>query len=118
MNKMVRKQELARIRGKRGEVVNTEGRTKIKDHEGKKYIRTIYPAVVGSGDPIEIDVYCVLKAFGEPPVPVAHAIKKLLCAGKRGKGDLKADLIGVLAAINRAIDQLEEDEDGGSTPPS
>lgn len=84
-------------------------RTGIKQHEGKKYLRRIYSAVE-KGQSIEIDVYCVLKAFDKPEGPIAHAIKKLLCAGKRNKGDKKADLIGVLAAVNRAIDQLEEGE--------
>jgi hypothetical protein len=96
---------------------NSSGRASIHEHEGSKYLRKIF-AADGSKQSILIDVYCVLKAFDEPPGPVAHAIKKLLCAGKRGKGDRKADLIGVLAAINRAIDQLEEDEYGETTPAS
>src|SRR5690348_3309061 len=93
-----------------------KGRASINEHEGKKYLRWIYPADPSSGDgPIQIDIYCVLKALGEPPGPIAHTVKKLLCGGQRGKGDYKDDLIGALAAINRAIDQLEEG-DVSSTP--
>jgi len=91
-------------------------RASIHEHEGKKYIRTIYPSVVGSGKPIEVDVYCVIKAFQVSDGPIAHAVKKLLCAGKRSKGDKMADLIGVLAAVNRAIDQLEEDGNACTSP--
>jgi hypothetical protein len=85
-------------------------RQTITQHEGKKYIRTIYPAMSFNADkrPINIDVYCVLKAFHVTCPATAHAIKKLLCAGERGKGSRKEDLIGVLAAINRAIELEEE----------
>lgn len=31
-------------------------------------------------------------------------VKKLLCAGQRDKGSKKEDLIGALAALNRAIE--------------
>jgi hypothetical protein len=86
-------------------------RTGIYFHEGKKYLRKIYSAVE-KGQYIEIDVYSVIKAFDVKDGPLSHALKKILCAGKRDKGDKKADLVGVLAAVNRAIDQLEEDEDG------
>lgn len=82
----------------------------VREYEGKKYLRTIKPAVLGAGAPIEVDVYCVLKAFGVTSGPVGHAIKKLLCAGSRGKGDYLADLRGVLAAVNREIDQVLEDQ--------
>ena len=34
----------------------------------------------------------------------AHAIKKLLCCGGRGKGDALADLLGAEAAVSRAIE--------------
>lgn len=75
----------------------------IEFHEGAKYLRLIRPAVAGE-KPFEIDVYCVLEAFGVTCPARAHAIKKLLLAGMRGKGDVEADLIGVLAATNRAIE--------------
>jgi hypothetical protein len=81
-------------------------RENITQHEGKKYLKTIYPAT-GEFPAIDIDVYCVLKAFDVTCPATAHAIKKLLCAGMRGKGDRKADLIGAMSALNRAIDMAE-----------
>jgi hypothetical protein len=52
---------------------------------------------------IEIDVYAVLEAFQVTCPARAHAIKKLLCTGTRGKGDAIADLTGAAAAVDRAI---------------
>lgn len=77
--------------------------TSIKKHEGKKYLRIIRSAV----DPnlaVEVDVYAVIEAFGVTCPARAHAIKKLLCAGGRGKGTTLDDLTGVIAATNRAIE--------------
>jgi hypothetical protein len=87
----------------------TKERVNIKEHEGSKYIRTIVSAVDGISR-VEVDVYSVLVAFNVTCPATAHAIKKLLCAGIRGKGDIKADLNGVLAAVHRAIDLTEERE--------
>lgn len=79
--------------------------TGIREHEGRKYLRTIRPAT-GAEQSIEIDVYCVLVAFAVTCPATAHAVKKLLCGGLRGKGDRLADLAGAKAAIERAM-QLE-----------
>lgn len=80
-------------------------------HEGKKYLRPITGwkyAEDGNPAPLGfVDVYCVLVAFGVTCPAVAHAVKKLLCAGQRGKGDTLADLTGAKAAIERAV-QLEQ----------
>lgn len=73
----------------------------ISQHEGKKYLRAIQAA--DSDATVNVDVYAVIVAFGVTCPARAHAIKKLLCAGTRNKGDTIADLIGVLAAVNRAI---------------
>lgn len=92
----------------------------IKEHEGQKYLRTIYSVPGGFStkqggiSSIEIDVYCVLKAYNVVCPAIGHAVKKLLCAGQRGKGSRKDDLIGVIAAINRAI-ELNEIEALGET---
>lgn len=83
------------------------GRETIQQHEGAKYLRLIQPASKKL-DPVQtsihVDVYCVLVAFNVTDQMVGHAIKKLLCAGERGKGDRLADLKGAMAALNRAID--------------
>lgn len=88
--------------------------TPIDQHEGKKYLRTIVGAtdflefLVFDGKQlpvIQIDVYKVLAAFEVTSAPIAHAIKKLLAPGQRGKGDLIADLKGVISAASRAIEE-------------
>lgn len=78
----------------------------IHQHEGKKYLRKIRSCVTGAA--IEVDVYDVLAAFDVQSQPIGQAIKKLLACGQRGKGDKLADLKGVLAAVNRAIQQEEQ----------
>lgn len=74
----------------------------ISEHEGKKYLRSIIAA--DSDMKINVDVYEVLEAFAVVCPARAHAIKKLLCCGMRGKGDDLADLTGALAAVSRAIE--------------
>lgn len=76
--------------------------TGINEHEGRKYLRKVVSAV--NGDSVEVDVYAVLVAFGVTCPATQHAIKKLLCAGGRGKGDRVSDLTGALAAVNRAVE--------------
>jgi hypothetical protein len=81
----------------------------ILDHQGNKYIRTIYPAVLKDGlkvyaEPIQVDVYCVLEAFAITCPALQHATKKLLCCGIRGKGNKMEDLLGIEAAVARAIE--------------
>ena len=75
----------------------------VADHEGRKYLRRIDPAD-GTGDPILVDVYAVLTAFGVTCPAVGHAVKKLLAAGRRGKGSAADDLRGALAAVSRAVE--------------
>lgn len=92
-------------------------RQNIKQHEGNKYLRRIFKVKgtqSGCEDCVLVDVYEVLDAFGIDCPATAHAIKKLLCAGKRGKGDRMSDLNGAMAALNRAID-MEESRESGRT---
>jgi hypothetical protein len=72
---------------------------------GGQYERTIY-ARRGKMS-IVIDVYCAIEAFAVRCPAVQHALKKLLCAGIRGKGDTLQDLHEARDAIDRAI-TLEE----------
>lgn len=76
--------------------------TPITKHEGSKYLRVIHGAVQDMA--VQVDVYSVIEAFGVTCPARAHAIKKLLCCGLRGKGDEIADLTGAIAAINRAVE--------------
>lgn len=74
----------------------------IKQHSGNKYVRrTTPPAGCAPG---EVDVYAVLEAFGVTCPATQHALKKLLCAGLRGKGDRVKDLTEAVDALRRAIE--------------
>lgn len=79
----------------------------ITSHEGNKYVRVIKS--VEGWYTTKVDVYAVLKAYNVTCPARAHAIKKLLCAGLRDKGDELADLVGAKAAINRAIELQQAD---------
>jgi hypothetical protein len=73
-------------------------------HSGSKYLRDVQ--LVGG----KIDVYAVLVAFGVSCPARQHAIKKLLCAGLRGKGDELQDLRESIDAVRRAIEIKEAGE--------
>lgn len=73
----------------------------IAEHEGNKYVRTIVDCRAGSGvdfvndhGTLQVDVYSVIDAFNVTCPARQHALKKLLCAGIRGKGDELDDLLG------------------------
>lgn len=69
---------------------------------GLKYVRTICSSIDN-----KIDVYSVLETFKVTCPARQHAIKKLLCSGLRGKGNVLQDLKEARDAIDRAI-QMEE----------
>lgn len=71
---------------------------------GNKYHRTIHGL---SGGEATVDVYSVLLAFVVTCPGRQHAIKKLLCAGIRGKGDEAQDLREARDALDRAIQEAE-----------
>jgi hypothetical protein len=72
-----------------------------------KYLRKL-PAIVGPENGSAVyDVYSVLVGFDVVCPARQHAIKKLLCAGLRGKGDVLQDLREALQAVERAI-ELEQ----------
>jgi hypothetical protein len=79
-----------------------------EEHSGSKYHRKIYScSVIEPGAFVTADVYNVLVGFGVTCPARQHAIKKLLCAGLRGKGDEKQDLSEAIDAVKRAIELLE-----------
>lgn len=82
--------------------------SQIKDHTGNKYIRTIVPPA--GCEPGQTDVYAVLEAFNVRCPAVQHALKKLLCAGLRGKGSTVADLREAGDSIARAVEMQEARE--------
>jgi hypothetical protein len=69
---------------------------------GSKYLREIQ---LHEG---KVDVYAVLDAFQVTCPARQHAIKKLLCAGLRGKGGELQDLTEARDAIDRAIQMQSE----------
>lgn len=69
---------------------------------GDKYRRTVR-STARNTEAVTADVYCILEAFGVTCSARAHAIKKLLCAGDRGKADVLTDLIEAKDAVDRAL---------------
>lgn len=67
-----------------------------------KYLRQIFPA--NTGQPIEVDIYCVLEAYGVTCGAISHCVKKLLCAGQRGWKSKLQDLQEAAQALARAIE--------------
>ena len=51
-----------------------------------------------------LDVYDVLDAYKVENPAIAHAIKKMLCAGQRGYKDYKTDIQEAIEALERAKD--------------
>lgn len=64
---------------------------------GSKYLRPMRCLVEGKAD-----VYAVLDAFSVTCPARQHAVKKLLCSGIRGKGDVVQDLAEAMDAVERA----------------
>lgn len=58
-----------------------------------------------------VDVYRLLELFGVTDQALGHAIKKLLCAGKRGAGKtFEQDVREAVDALNRRLQMLAEDD--------
>lgn len=70
-------------------------------NSGAKYLRELKGLIDG-----KVDVYSIIETFNITCPARQHAIKKLLCAGLRNKGDALQDLNETKDAIIRAI-QLE-----------
>lgn len=57
-----------------------------------------------------VDVYHVLRLFAVDDGAIAHALKKLLCAGKRGSKGRQTDISEAIASLTRCLelDALEQ----------
>ncbi len=81
-----------------------------------KYLRPVRDARPGFGGCVSADVYAVLEAFRVTCPARQHAIKKLLCAGQRGKNDTLSDLREAVSAVERAIEletwRIHDEEEG------
>jgi hypothetical protein len=71
-----------------------------------KYDRPLFGVKNGK----TVDVYAVIEMFGVTCPARQHAIKKLLCAGIRGKGNAIQDLTETKEAITHAIRLQKERE--------
>lgn len=56
-----------------------------------------------------IDVYRVLQLFGVTDPCEQHAVKKILCAGKRGAKSHEQDIKEAIASLNRRLEMIDED---------
>lgn len=54
-----------------------------------------------------IDVYRVLELFEVKSHAVGHAVKKLLCSGKRGDKDERQDIEEAIASLRRHLDMMD-----------
>lgn len=86
----------------------------IASHSGNKYIRRIVSCTDHKTATL-VDVYAVLKAFNVTCPATAHAVKKLLCTGVRGKADAATDLSEARDAITRAMQMVEKDSTDAKT---
>lgn len=77
----------------------------------EKYWHMIYP-VLGDDNPIVVDVYCVLDAFDVRNAGLQHAIKKLLCPGKRGVKPAIKDIEEAIVSLKRAVYMEQRRENG------
>ena len=57
-----------------------------------------------------IDVYRVLTVFEVTDPALQHAVKKLLCAGKRGAKDMATDIRETIIALERWEEMRREEE--------
>ena len=59
-----------------------------------------------------VDVYDVLKAFGVTCPAMQHALKRMLCSGKRGKCTTLQDMEEAIQSIQRSIELEVNDAEG------
>ena len=79
----------------------------MSNFSGNKYHRKLLGIC---GEEVVTDVYRVCTAFDIRPAAVAHAIKKLLCAGIRGKGSEVQDLEEARDCITARLLEIEQAE--------
>ncbi len=80
----------------------------MNNKSGKKYLRQVQGAKSGC-----VDIYAVLLTPDVRCPARQHAIKKLLCAGTRGKASEVQDLEEARDAITRAIELVSGNEKKG-----
>lgn len=88
-----------------------------KQHSGNKYHRPIPGAGSSKGESILVDVYSVIEAFGVQEPGMQQAIKKILCARIRGKGDRRQDIQEAIDALTRQL-EIEDNRNARNQPSS
>lgn len=82
----------------------------MSQHTGSKYHKTIAD-VRNMTNKILVDVYSVIRAFRVDDPAAAHAVKKLLMPGQRGKGSEVEDYVGAADACIEAARAAEAQGD-------
>jgi hypothetical protein len=62
---------------------------------------------------INLDPFRIAQIYGVTDFALQTALKKILCAGKRGHKNLRQDLLDVRCAIDRKLEMIIEDEAAG-----
>lgn len=57
----------------------------------------------------KLDPYRIFDLYGVTDGPTQHAIKKLLCAGRRGAKTKKQDIQEAIQSLQRGLEMMEED---------
>lgn len=57
----------------------------------------------------KLDIYRILQIYEVDDHALGHAIKKLLCAGKRGNKNKYQDVVEAIKSLDRWLDMKRED---------
>lgn len=57
-----------------------------------------------------IDIYRLLELFDVTDQAIGHAVKKLICAGKRGSKSFEQDVREAVDTLNRRLQMIAEDD--------
>ena len=67
------------------------------------------PYIVDISKYNKLDIYRILKLYGVSDPCLQHAIKKLLCAGKRGVKNQTQDINEAILSLKRFLEMQGED---------
>ena len=67
------------------------------------------PYIVDISKYNKLDIYRILKLYGVSDPCLQHAIKKLLCAGKRGVKNQTQDINEAILSLKRLLEMQGED---------
>ena len=73
------------------------------------YYNNNNPYIVDISKYNKLDIYRILKLYEVSDPCLQHAIKKLLCAGKRGVKNQKQDVNGAILSLKRFLEMQGED---------